>query len=162
MFTICSVCLPVSVYFTQITMICVHQYNYNQSTLYMYIYQFCFQIQVVEETVNRDTKTPGGTTGFSMKPATIAKYYLSAEFRSACVRQLREVTNLHQHSTYHHPDLDRHRIQKTREMWRAVCHCFGTAGSTHLMDLVRYLNISHVDSYNTHGVNCTMYTVFSF
>ena len=39
--------------------------------------------QTIEET--------GGTEGFSLKPATLTKYYINAEYRSTCVRQLRSI-----------------------------------------------------------------------
>ncbi len=38
--------------------------------------------QAIEESVNKDTQTPGGTKGFSLKPAALSRYYLTAEFRS--------------------------------------------------------------------------------
>ena len=42
--------------------------------------------QTIEETVNKDTQTPGGTEGFSLKPAALSRYYLTAEHRSTCLR----------------------------------------------------------------------------
>ena len=47
--------------------------------------------QTIEETLNKDTQTPGGTEGFSLEPATLTKYYINAEYRSTCVRQLRSI-----------------------------------------------------------------------
>lgn len=44
--------------------------------------------QTIEATVNKDTQTPGGTKGYSLKPAAFSKYYLTAEHRSAWVRNL--------------------------------------------------------------------------
>lgn len=38
--------------------------------------------QAIEETVNKDTQTAGGTKGFSLKPGAVTKYYLTAEYRS--------------------------------------------------------------------------------
>ncbi len=38
--------------------------------------------QTCEETVNKDTQTPGRTKGFSLKPGAVSKYYLIAEYRS--------------------------------------------------------------------------------
>ena len=34
------------------------------------------QMQTIEETVNKDTQTPEGTKGFSLKPAALSRYYL--------------------------------------------------------------------------------------
>ena len=39
--------------------------------------------QTTEVTVNKDTQNPGGTTRFSLKHATVQRYYLTAEYRSA-------------------------------------------------------------------------------
>ena len=68
-------------------------------------------MQVVEETVNRDTKTPGGTTGFSLRPAALAKYFLSAEYRSTSVRMMRELTHMSS-SKVQHPDMEAWRIKR--------------------------------------------------
>ena len=35
--------------------------------------------EILEETVNRDTQTAGGTKGFSLNPAAVSRYYLTAE-----------------------------------------------------------------------------------
>ena len=35
--------------------------------------------QTVEETINRDTQTAGGTKGFSVNPGAVCKYYLNSE-----------------------------------------------------------------------------------
>ena len=50
--------------------------------------------QTIEETVNKDTQTPGGTKGFSLKPAALSRYYLTAEHRSTCLKQLRDLTDI--------------------------------------------------------------------
>ena len=57
--------------------------------------------QVVEETVNKDTQTAGGTKGFSLKPGTVSKYYLTAEYRSACLNKFREMIELTNHNLQH-------------------------------------------------------------
>ena len=33
--------------------------------------------QTIEETVNKDTQTPGGTKGFSLKHGAVARYYVT-------------------------------------------------------------------------------------
>ena len=35
--------------------------------------------QTKEETANRDTQTPGGTKGFSLKPEAVSRYYNTAK-----------------------------------------------------------------------------------
>ena len=47
--------------------------------------------QTLEETVNKDTQTPGGSKGFSLKPGAVQRYYLTAEFRTLFLRSLREM-----------------------------------------------------------------------
>ena len=44
--------------------------------------------QACEETVNRDTKTPGGTKGFSLKPQAVSKYYLDDHIMERLSRYL--------------------------------------------------------------------------
>lgn len=43
--------------------------------------------QTIEETVNKETQTPGGTKGFSLKPAALNRYYLIAAYRSTCLKK---------------------------------------------------------------------------
>ena len=67
--------------------------------------------QTTEETVNKDTQTAGGTRGFSLKPGTVSRYYLTAEHRAAALRQLREQIYL-QGTSLSHPDLHKTRIKR--------------------------------------------------
>lgn len=67
--------------------------------------------QTIEETVNKDTQTPGGTKGFSLKPTAVSRYYLTAEYRSNYLRQLRDMTGLGG-TQFNHADLQYSRIQK--------------------------------------------------
>ena len=67
--------------------------------------------QAIEETINKDTQTAGGTKGFSLKSGAVQKYYLNAEHKSFFLRQLREMVGVRD-SQSHHPDLQPHRIQK--------------------------------------------------
>ncbi len=66
--------------------------------------------QTIEETVNKDTQTPGGTKGFSLKSGAVARYYLTSEYRSRYLRQLRDIG---QHgSDFSHTDLQMPRIRR--------------------------------------------------
>ncbi|MES9881531.1 MAG: hypothetical protein ABW185_11680 [Sedimenticola sp.] len=38
--------------------------------------------QTIEETINKDTQTSGGTKGFSLQKGAINIYYMTAEYRS--------------------------------------------------------------------------------
>ncbi|CAG9825679.1 unnamed protein product [Phaedon cochleariae] len=71
--------------------------------------------QTLEETVNRDTQKSGGTKGFSLKPGTVEKYYITAEYRASALRQLRENLSLSNHSKFHHADLHKPRMKIDEE-----------------------------------------------
>ena len=49
--------------------------------------------QATKVTVNKDTQTPGGTTGFSLKPGAVQRFYMTAEHRSAFLAQLRNIVD---------------------------------------------------------------------
>ncbi|XP_035662311.1 uncharacterized protein LOC118406391 [Branchiostoma floridae] len=66
--------------------------------------------QTCEETINKDTQTPGGTKGFSLKPNAVSKYYLVAEYRSTFLRHLKAM--LHIGGSTKHNDLQHTRIAK--------------------------------------------------
>ena len=63
--------------------------------------------QTIEETVNKDTQTPGGTKGFSLKCGAVRR----SEYRSMYLRQLRDMIG-HQDSDFRHPDLHPPRIKR--------------------------------------------------
>ncbi len=67
--------------------------------------------QTTEVTVNRDTKTSGGTTGFSLKPAAVQRHYLTAELHSAFLRQVRSMVERRTAQTTH-TDLQASRKKK--------------------------------------------------
>ena len=71
----------------------------------------CETDKVIEMTLNRDTKTPGGTTGFSTNRNAVKGWEINASYRAS----LRRV--FHQHlqyksSKYDHKDLSPARILK--------------------------------------------------
>jgi len=57
--------------------------------------------QTTELTVNKDTQNPGGTTRFSLKHATVQRYYLTAEYQSAFLGQLRNMVQGSNSATQH-------------------------------------------------------------
>lgn len=75
--------------------------------------------QTIEVTVNKDTQTAGGTTGFSLKAAAVSRYYLTAEYRSAVLTMLRDIVHARRKG-YSHPDLQQSRIKKDEEAVSAV------------------------------------------
>ena len=75
--------------------------------------------QTIEETVNKDTQTPGGTKGFSLNPAAVSRYYLTAEHRSTCLKQLRSLTETKTPS-FTHPDFQQSRTKRDEQDVTAV------------------------------------------
>ena len=67
--------------------------------------------QTIEETVNKDTYTPGGTKGFSLKPGAVNRHYLTAEYRAVYLRTLRDMIGQGR-SKLSHSDLQGPRIRK--------------------------------------------------
>ena len=67
--------------------------------------------QTIEETINKDTQTSRGTKGFSLKCGAVARYYMTSEYRSMYLRQLRDMIG-HQNSDISHPDLQPPRIKR--------------------------------------------------
>ena len=69
--------------------------------------------QAIEETANKDTQTAGGTKGFSLNTGAVSKYYLTAEYRSICLRYLREMV-LEKPPGVSHADLELARIKMNK------------------------------------------------
>ena len=67
--------------------------------------------QTCKETVNKDTRTSGGTKGFSLRPNAVSKCYLVAEYRSTFLRQLKEMLHISS-SCCQHKDLQPARIAR--------------------------------------------------
>lgn len=75
--------------------------------------------QTLEETVNKDTQTPGGTKGFSLKPGAVQRYYLTAEFRTLFLRCLREMVG-YAKGKQGHTDLHSSRISQDEKDVTAI------------------------------------------
>lgn len=67
--------------------------------------------QTLEETVNKDTQTPGGTKSFSLKPGAVQRYYLTAEFRTLFLHNLHKMVG-YAKVKHGHADLNSSRIAK--------------------------------------------------
>ena len=67
--------------------------------------------QAIEETVNKDTQTAGGTKGFSLRPGAVAKFYFTSENRSTFLNHLRSYVGQNR-SKLSHTDLQQSRIRK--------------------------------------------------
>ena len=77
--------------------------------------------QDLEMTVNKDTQTPGGTTKFSLQAAAVKRHYITAEYRSTALGQLRNLVSLKK-GTVGHNDLRQSRKIKDEEAVSAVVH----------------------------------------
>ena len=67
--------------------------------------------QTIEETINEDTQTAGGTRGFSLKPGALQPYYMTAEFKEMFLREIREMVGYDQGNNGH-TDQQKSRINK--------------------------------------------------
>ena len=75
--------------------------------------------QTVQETINKDTQTAGGTKGFSLKPGALQRYYMAAEFRTLFLRQLQEMVGYCQGNNGH-ADLQKSQIKKDEKDLQAM------------------------------------------
>lgn len=81
--------------------------------------------KVIEMTLNKDTKTPGGCTGFSTNVNAVKRWEINAAYRAA----LR--TCFHKHLDYHpqkfkHPDLNPSRIKKDEDAVQCILTTIAT------------------------------------
>ena len=83
--------------------------------------------QAIEETANKDTQTPGGTKGFSLKPGALSRFYITAEYRSMCLRQLRKMTSLQQTMKIKRADLSSSRIAQDERDVQAIVDLLETS-----------------------------------
>ena len=60
--------------------------------------------QTTEVTVNKDTKTSGGETKFSLKTGAVNRFYMTAEYRCSFLAHLRDMVQVRRPS-YHHDEL---------------------------------------------------------
>ena len=67
--------------------------------------------EVIEVIVNRDTKTPGGTTGVSTNRSAINRWILNAPFRADVHTALHDFVHM-RHKAHQHKDLSAIRIKK--------------------------------------------------
>ena len=75
--------------------------------------------KVIEMTLNKDTKTPGGTTGFSTSVGAVKRWEVNASYRAA----LRSVFHQHLHyssQSYQHKDLSSSRIIRDENDVQAI------------------------------------------
>ena len=70
--------------------------------------------QTIEETINKDTQTAGGTKGFSTNKSAVSKYYITANDRANFIRQLRSMLDM-KNQGFQHPDMTTARKQKDEE-----------------------------------------------
>ena len=81
--------------------------------------------QTIEETVNKDTQTTGGTKGFSLNAKAVSRYYITADFRRSCLRQIRQSINSRKEKC-DHPDLKTGRIRRDERDIQKIWDLFQT------------------------------------
>ena len=84
--------------------------------------------KTIENTINKDTKTPGGLTGFSLNQAATDRWVLNAKRRAECYNSLKDMLNFSV-SKYVHHDLQESRIKKDEANVTAVLEVFETTFS---------------------------------
>ena len=57
--------------------------------------------QATEVTVNKDTKTSGGVTKFSLKTGAVNRFYMTAEYRCSFLAHLRDMLQVKRPSHHH-------------------------------------------------------------
>ena len=70
--------------------------------------------------MNKDTETPGGTTGFSLRSGAVQRFYMTAKYRNTFLVQIRNIVDGNK-AKLQHPDLQQRRIQKDAETVATVC-----------------------------------------
>ena len=70
--------------------------------------------QATEVTVNKDTQTPGGTARFSLKAGFIQRYYITSDYRSAFLGQIRDMVQGNR-SNVCRTEIQRPRIHKDED-----------------------------------------------
>ena len=67
--------------------------------------------KVIETTINKDSKCPGGWKGFGTKAGTVTRWVKNATHRASLKRELHEFVNLRSGKNLH-KDLSKTRIEK--------------------------------------------------
>ena len=100
------------------------------------VYPFRIPVdQCIEETVNKDTITSGGTKGFSSNPSTLHKYYLTAEYHTIFIRNMREMVSFNRYGNdFDHPNLHKTRIVKDENTVQTMVDILGTSWKNPLGD----------------------------
>ena len=91
--------------------------------------------QTMEKTVNKDTQISGGTRGFSLKPGTVAYFYLMVDLKESALKELRHQISLQSHGKVSHTNLKRTQIQKMSLMFLVWLISWVTTGLTPLAEI---------------------------
>ena len=73
----------------------------------------------IEMTINKDTKTPGGTTGFSTNPNSIIRWSINATYRAELRKKMHEFAS-YKKQKFLHKDLNPSRIMKDEKDVNAI------------------------------------------
>ena len=87
----------------------------------------CEPDRVIETTVHKDTKTPGGLTGFSTKTNAVDRWTINASYRASLYSHLQEFLGTNT-KKYVHTDLQKSRIRNDQDdvtsMLSIIEECF--------------------------------------
>ncbi|KAK3754240.1 hypothetical protein QZH41_007590 [Actinostola sp. cb2023] len=75
--------------------------------------------QTTEVTVNKDTKSIGGITKYSLKTGAVNRFYMTTEYRCSFLAHLRDMVQVKRPS-YHHDDMLSTRKRKDEQAVKAV------------------------------------------
>ena len=81
--------------------------------------------KTIENTVNKDTKTSGGLSGFSLNQAACDRWMINASQRAACYRNFKELVSF-SGSKCCHSNLSLSRIKKDEENVKSIINVFET------------------------------------
>lgn len=71
--------------------------------------------QTTEVTVNKDTKSSGGITKYSLKTGTVTRFYMTAEYRCSFLAHLRDMVQ-GKRPSYHHDEMLSTRKRKDEQV----------------------------------------------
>ena len=79
--------------------------------------------QSIEMTINKDTQRAGGITKLSKKSVAVSRFYLTAEYRSGFLVNLRDITNTSR-SSLNHSDLQKTIIENDEKNVSTIVEVF--------------------------------------
>ena len=95
----------------------------------------CEPDKVIETTTKKDTKTPGGLTGFSTKTNAVDRWTINASYRTSMYSHLQEFLGANT-KKYVHADLQKSRIRKDQDDITSMLSFIEECLLTHLVKIL--------------------------